>query len=200
MFKDENIISSYKGKKIIITISREYGSGGRYVGKLLAEDLGIIFYDKNIISLAAKESGLSEEYINNIDQKKKNGTYQNNNDDRLFITESKVINKIANNNSCIIVGRCADYILRNNKNVISIFLYSDNNSKVARAVKYYGLSKDKALKEITKINKARAKHYKFYTNRDWLDFNNYDLCLNVDQLGIENTVKLIKEYIDKRIG
>ena len=200
MFKDENIISSYKGKKIIITISREYGSGGRYVGKLLAEDLGIIFYDKNIISLAAKESGLSEEYINNIDQKKKNGTYQNNNDDRLFITESKVINKIANNNSCIIVGRCADYILRNNKNVISIFLYSDNNSKVARAVKYYGLSKDKALKEITKINKERAKHYKFYTNRDWLDFNNYDLCLNVDQLGIENTVKLIKEYIDKRIG
>ena len=197
---DDKIKIRYQNKPLIITISREYGSGGRYVGKLLSEELGMQFYDKNIISLAAKESGLSEEYIKNIDQKKKNGTYQNNNDDRLFIAESKVINKIANNNSCVIVGRCADYILRNNKNVISIFLYSDDNSKVARAVKYYGLSKDKAQKEITKINKERAKHYKFYTNRDWLDFNNYDLCLNVDQLGIENTVKVIKEYIDKRIG
>lgn len=189
--------NTYNGPKIVVTISREYGSGGRYVGELLAKSLGINFYDKELISLSAKESGLSEEYISKTEQKK-NSNYTGNNDDRLFIAEAKVIKDLVKKESCVIVGRCADYILKDNKNVISIFLYSDDDSKVKRAIKYYGLDKEKALKEINKINKARAKHYKFYTNRDWYDLENYDLMLNVDKKGVEETAHIIEDIILKR--
>lgn len=183
-------------RKIIVTISREYGSGGRYVGKLLAEKLGINFYDKELIHLAAIESGLSEKYIEENDQKKK-ANYESNNDDRLFIAETKIIKKIAKNESCVIVGRCADYILKDNKNTLKVFLYSDDDSKVKRAIKYYNLDKEKALKTINKINKERARHYKFYTNRDWYNINNYDLMINVDKKGVEATSEYIKEIIEK---
>ena len=181
-------------EKIIITISREYGSGGRYVGKILSEKLKIPFYDKELIKLTSKSSGLGKEYIEKSDQKLSSGKFEGNNDDRIFIAEEKVIKKLAKN-SCIFVGRCADYILKDNKNVVSIFLYSKDEDKVKRAVKYYGLDEDKALKQINKINKERAKHYKYYTNRNWYDFNNYDLALNVDTLGVENTAILIEQYL-----
>lgn len=183
--------------KIIITINREYASGGRYVGKLLADKLNIPFYDKELINEISKESGLSKKYIEDNEQKKTflSSSFYNN-DDNLFIAESKVIKKVAKS-SCVIVGRCADYILNNKKNVYRVFLYSSLDNKVKRAVKYYGLSKDKALKEITKINKQRQKHYKYYTNRDWMNFSNYDICLNVDELGIENTSDVIASIIEK---
>lgn len=180
----------YKGKHIVITISREYSSGGRYVGQLLAKSLGINFYDKEIISLTAKESGLSTSYISKQEQKK-TANYENNNDDRMFIAESKVIKKLAKEN-CVIVGRCADYILKNNKDVIKVFLYSDDENKIKRATKYYGLDSKNALKEINKINKDRARHYKYYTNQDWYDLANYDIMLNVDKFGVENTAKQIE--------
>lgn len=192
--EDKSVTETYKGQHIVITISREYASGGRYVGEIIAEKLGINFYDKKIISLSAKESGLSQEYINEIDQRKR----QTENDDRLFIAESNVIKKIAKKESCVIVGRCADYILKDNKDTIKIFLYSDDTSKVKRATKYYNLSKENALKEINKINKSRAKHYKFYTNRDWYNINNYDLMLNVDKLGVEKTADYIINYIQTK--
>lgn len=186
--------TSYKGKHIVITISREYGSGGRFVGKLVSKKLGIPFYDKELISLSAKESGLSEQYIEEIDQKKKSATYINNNDDRLFIAEKEVINNLAKK-SCVIVGRCADYILKDNKDTVKIFLYSDSKSKEKRAIKYYGLNEKNALKEIEKINKERAKHYKFYTDREWRDFDNYDFAFNVDKYGVEKTADNIVEII-----
>ena len=186
--------TSYKGKHIVITISREYGSGGRFVGKLVSKKLGIPFYDKELISLSAKESGLSEQYIEEIDQKKKSATYINNNDDRLFIAEKEVINNLAKK-SCVIVGRCADYILKDNKDAIKIFLYSDSKSKENRAIKYYGLNEKNALKEIEKINKERAKHYKFYTDREWKNFDNYDFAFNVDKYGVEKTADNIVEII-----
>lgn len=186
--------TSYKGKHIVITISREYGSGGRFVGKLVSKKLGIPFYDKELISLSAKESGLSEQYIEEIDQKKKSATYINNNDDRLFIAEKEVINNLAKK-SCVIVGRCADYILKDNKDAIKIFLYSDLKSKENRAIKYYGLDEKNALKEIEKINKDRAKHYKFYTDREWKNFDNYDFAFNVDKYGVEKTADNIVEII-----
>ena len=189
--EDKEIPIKYTGKHIVITISREYGSGGRFVGKLVAEKLGVPFYDKEIISLSAKQSGLSETYIEEIEQKKKSANYANNNDDRLFIAEQKVIETLAEKSSCVIVGRCADYILRNNKDALKVFLYSDSNSKEERAVKYYGFKKENALKEINKINKERAKHYKFYTNREWKDFNNYDFMINVDRYGVEKTAENI---------
>ena len=190
--------SNNSNKHIVITISREYGSGGRFVGQLLAEQLDIPFYDKEIISLAAKESGLSASYVKNVDETKSSASYANNNDDRIFIAEKKVIKDIAKKSSCVIVGRCADYILKNNKNTIKIFLYSDDESKVNRAVKYYGLDKNKALNKIKKINKERAKHYKFYTNREWMNLSNYDFLFNVDKYGINKTVENIINVINSR--
>ncbi len=190
--KEEKVDNKdYKGKHIVITISREYASGGRYVGKLLADKLGINFYDKELITLAAKESGLSKKYIEEIDENSR----RTENDDRIFIAESKVIKKLAKNESCVIVGRCADYILKDNKDVLKVFLYSDEDNKVNRAVKYYGLDKNKAPKIISKINKEREKHYKFYTNRNWKDFDNYDLIINVDSQGVEKTAEYISNYI-----
>ena len=189
--KDEEPQMKYNGKHIVITISREYGSGGRFVGKLVAQKLGVPFYDKEIISLSAKQSGLSEMYIEKIDQRKKSASYVNNNDDRLFIAEQKVIEELAKKSSCVVVGRCADYILRNNNNTLKVFLYSDTESKKDRAVKYYDLKEEDALKEINKINKDRSKHYKFYTGREWRDFKNYDLLLNVDKYGDEKTAENI---------
>ena len=193
--KAENNNQNYNGKHIVIPIAREYGSGGRFVGKLLADKLGINFYDKELITLTAKESGLSKEYILKEDQKKNSGNYIDNNDDLIFIAEQNIIRKLYQKESCVIVGRCADYALKDKKDVVKIFLYSDMNSKIKRAVKYYGLAKDKAEKEINKINKQRAKHYNHFTNKEWNSFGNYDLAINVDKLGVEKTAELIKNII-----
>lgn len=193
--EDIKVNNTYKGKKIVITISREYGSGGHYVGELLAKRMGINFYDKNLINLISKKSGLSKEYVEENDQKLASFKYIDNNDDRIFIAEEKVIKDLAQKESCVIVGRCADYILKDNKDTIKVFLYSSSQDKVKRAVKYYNLEEDKALKEINKINSERAKHYKYYTNRDWYDFANYDIALNVDYLGVEKTAELLEQVI-----
>lgn len=193
--EDIKVNNTYKGKKIVITISREYGSGGHYVGELLAKRMGLNFYDKNLINLISKKSGLSKEYVEENSQKLASFKYIDNNDDRIFIAEEKVIKDLAKKESCVIVGRCADYILKDNKDTIKVFLYSSSQDKVKRAVKYYNLEEDKALKEINKINSERAKHYKYYTNRDWYDFANYDIALNVDYLGVEKTAELLEQVI-----
>lgn len=200
----ESKTASKMDNNIIITISREYGSGGRYVGKLLAEKLGIELYDKNLIQLVANKSGLATEYIEDNEQNihgnllsSFNTQYGNNlsNDDNLFIEESKVIKETAEKGSCVIVGRCSDFILRDKENVISIFLYSNDENKVKRAVKYYGLDEKKALSEINKINKAREKHYNYYTQRNWRDLNNYDMAINVDSYGVEKTAQILVEFV-----
>ncbi len=193
--EDIKVNNTYKGKKIVITISREYGSGGHYVGELLAKRMGINFYDKNLINLISEKSGLSKEYVKENEQRLSSFKYEDNNDDRIFIAEEKVIKDLAKKESCIIVGRCADYILKDNKDTIKVFLYSSSQDKVKRAVKYYNLDEDKALKEINKINNERAKHYKYYTNRDWYDFANYDIALNVDYLGVDKTAELLEQII-----
>ena len=180
---------------VVITISREYGSGGRYVGRMLADMLGIKYYDRDLIQLASLESGLDSEYIKENEQTK-NTKYFYSNDDAIFIAEEKAIKNISKE-SCVIIGRCSDYILRNKKNVFKVFLYSNDSDKVKRAVKYYGLNKETALKEINKINKQRAKHYKYYTNQDWMNFNNYDIAINTDKLGTLKTAELIKDIIIK---
>lgn len=184
--------SAYTGKPIVITIAREYASGGRYVGKLLADKLGIPFYDKEIISLAAKKSGLSKKYIHEADETAR----KTENDDRLFIAETKVIKELARKESCVIVGRCADYILKDNKNTVKLFLYTDSDAKVKRATQYYGLSKKDALEKINAINKSRAKHYQFYTNRSWYNLSNYDLMLHVDKLGVDKTVDYLIKFLE----
>ena len=194
---NENQKADYQGPKIVVTISREYGSGGRYVGKLLADRMHLPFYDKELISLAAKESGLSSTYIIKNDEIMASSKYKDNNDDRLFVAEVKVIKDLAKH-SCVIVGRCSDYILKDTKNTLKVFLYSDMDSKVKRAVKYYGISKEKAEKQIESINKKREKHYKYYTDRAWKNPNNYDLMLNVDLLGVEKCAELIENIIKSK--
>lgn len=194
---NQNQKTDYQGPKVVVTISREYGSGGRYVGKLLADRMHLPFYDKELISLAAKESGLSSEYIVKNDEIMASSKYKDNNDDRLFVAEVKVIKDLAKH-SCVIVGRCSDYILKDTKNTLKVFLYSDMDSKVKRAVKYYGISKEKAEKQIESINKKREKHYKYYTGRAWKNPNNYDLMLNVDLLGVEKCAELIENIIKSK--
>ncbi len=204
--KEENQSGEIESSKenIIITINREYGSGGRYVGKLLAEKLGCKLYDKDLITMVANESGLSASYIEEKEQKVSgkllanfNSQYYNNltNDDNLFIAESNAIKEIAKKGSCVIIGRCADYVLKDQDNVYKVFLYSDDKNKVARSVKYYGKNEKTALKEINKINKAREKHYNYYTSKEWKDLSNYDFCINVDTIGTEKTAEIIKEMV-----
>ncbi len=192
-FNEVNLIKN----NFIITISREFGSGGRYVGELLAKELNINFYDKEIINLTAKESGLSEDYIIANEQVKNSFNIYYNNDDNIFLSESKIIKNISKK-PCVIIGRCADYILKDNINVYKIFLYSDLDNKIKRCVKYYGMKKEQALKEIKNIDKNRAKHYEYYTNRKWKDFSNYDLVINVDKLGVIGTVNIIKNIFKNK--
>lgn len=203
----DEINTKNENSNIIITIAREYGSGGRYVGKLLAKMLNLKFYDKNLIRIVSDESGLSASYIEENEQNihgnllsSFNTQYYNNlsNDDNLFIAESNAIRNIAEKGGCVIVGRCSNYILRDNKNVISIFLYSDDNNKIKRAVKYYGLKEENALKEINRINKNREKHYNYYTHEKWRNINNYDLSINVDKLGIEKTAEFIAKFVENK--
>ncbi len=194
---ETNINHNKDDKKIVITIAREYGSGGRYIGKLVAEKLGIKLYDKEFIEELSDKTGLTDEYIEANEQKRSlldnlNNAYYGgfNNSDELFIKESEFIKKIAKNNFCVIVGRCADYILKDKKNVIKVFIYNSLENKIKRAKKYYGM-KDNCKKEINKINKLRENHYNHYTDREWKDPANYDICLNSDEVGIEKSVDII---------
>ncbi len=199
----QNAVEAKEG--IIITIAREYGSGGRYIGKLVASELGIPLYDKEFIAEIANKTGLSEEYIENQEQKREtlaglnNGYYIGlDNKDELFLKETELIKEIAQKGSCVIVGRCADFILKENKNVIKVFIYSDMEHKIKRAVEYYHLDKNKAEKEIKRINKLRANHYKYYTEREWNNHENYDICLNSDALGVEKVAEMICNIVKEK--
>ena len=192
-------------KQVIITISREYGSGGRYIGKLVADKLGIKLYDKEFVEKLAEDTGLSAEYIENNEQKRSpleilnNGYYSGlNNSDELFIKESELIKEVTNRESCVIIGRCADFILKDNDNVVKVFVSSNMNDKIQRATEFYGIAKNKAEKEINRINKLRASHYKYYTEREWKDMSNYDICINSDKIGIENAANLICKLAEEK--
>ena len=192
-------------KQVVVTIAREYGSGGRYIGKLVSEKLGIKLYDKNFILKIAEETGLSAEYIEKNEQKRElldnlNIEYYSglSNADELFIKESDLIKKVANEKSCVIVGRCADFILKNKENVVKVFIYSDKEGKINRATNIYGIDKNKAEKEINKINKLRANHYKYYTEKEWRDPSNYDICINSDSVGVEEAAELICNMVKEK--
>ena len=203
--EEKSKVENQNGRNIVITIAREYGSGGRYIGKLVAEKLGIKLYDKEFVKKVAEETGFSEEFIKNNEQKRdaladlNNGYYFGlNNADELFLKESEIIKNTAEKESCVIVGRCADFILNDRKDVTKVFIYSDMENKVKRATEFYGLDKAKAEKEITRINKLRANHYKYYTEKEWNNPNNYDICINSDTLGVEKSADLICEIVNKK--
>ena len=192
-------------KHTVITISREYGSGGRYIGRLVADKLGIKFYDRDLVEKLSEKTGLSTEYIENNEQKRgmldalNSGCYYNlTNADELFVQESELINDLAKNESCVIIGRCSDFILKDNKDVINILVYSTMENKIERAVERYNLSKKEAEKEIKNIDKLRSNHYKHYTGKVWGENKNYDLCINSDTFGVEKAADMICEIAMKK--
>ena len=199
---DDAEVTNKLDKKLVITISREYGSGGRYIGKLVADKLGIKLYDKEFINKLSKETGFSEDYIESNEQKRDSidGLYYNgmSNADELFVKEAELIKKVANKESCVIIGRCADFVLKDKKNVIKVFVYNNMENKIKRAEKFYNIDKRKAEKEINKINKLRANHYKHYTDREWQNHENYDICINSDALGVEKSADLICEIAENK--
>mgnify|MGYP004460155841 FL=1 len=192
--KESNILKN----KIIITIAREYGSGGRYVGRLVAQKLGIKFYDKYIMVKLAEETGLSLDYIESNEQKRDNIANISSNiaglttQDNLYLEESKLIKSLSSS-SCVIIGRCADDILKDEKNILKVFIYSDMDDKIKRVTTHYNIDKKNALKEIKRINKLRSNHYKHYTGKNWGMPDNYDLCINSDLLGVEKTAEIISD-------
>lgn len=191
----------------IITISRQYGSGGRFIAKLLSEKLGIPYYDNELITMAAKESGYSEAIFEKAEQLSTHsflyslsmfgstdGMYGLPLADKVYIAQSEIIKKCAEKGPCVIVGRCSDYVLKDFDNVINFFIYSDEASKVERAVKYYGIEADKASSELRKKDKKRANYYNYYTSQSWGDYSNYHLALNSDAVGIEAAVDILASY------
>ena len=201
-------------KKVIVTISREYGSGGKVIGRKVAEKLGIAFYDRKIIEMTAEKSGLAISFIENTEQKIKNkflhnlafGGYCAGADitaaqlslpDKLFIATCDIIRHIADEGSCVIVGRCADYVLKDRKDVIDIFVYADKEYKCKRAIEEYGIAPDNVESEVVKADKYRANHYNYYTERTWGDKTNYHLCLNSGFLGIDKTVDVIVDAVNE---
>lgn len=202
---DDTSTDNILNEKIVITISREYGSGGRYIGRIIADKLGIKLYDKDFITKIAEETGLSEDYIEEKEQKRNildslnNGYYNGlNNADELFLKEAELIKKVADEEACVIIGRCADFILKDRKNVVKVFVYSAMEDKIKRATEIYGLGKDKVEKEIVRRDKLRANHYKYYTDKIWADHSNYDICINSDVLGVEKSAELICNMIKEK--
>lgn len=201
--------------KKVITISRQYGSGGRMIGEKLAKALDIPFYDNEIILRAAKESGFSEKAFENAEDKANNSllysiamgmnAYGNHDsgftqlslDDRIYLAQSEVIRKVASEGPCVIVGRCADYILKENANVVNLFIWADLEYRVKRATEFYGLSPVKATENIIKTDKRRANYYNYHSSEKWGKADNYHLSIKSDYCGIDNTVECIKAFVEK---
>ena len=190
--------------KYVITIGREYGSGGRFIGRMVAEKLGIDFYDNELIYEACKDSGISPKVFETFDEKTDGFfsaagmySYDMSLSQKVFLAQFEAIKKIASEKSCVIVGRCADYVLRDMENVCNIFICAPMEEKIKRAVEYYGVKIEKASSVITKRDKKRKTYYNFYTDMDWGKASNYDLCIN-SKLGVENCVNVIVTYVKER--
>lgn len=200
-----------KHMKKIITIGRELGSGGRTIGKMVANRLGIPYYDRELIDKAAENSGLSAKYIESSEQRITNsflynlamgtsygyGILQNANgqtlplSEQIYAAQKKVIRKFADQGRCVIVGRCADHILAEREDVLRVFIYADKDKRVLKGIQEYGMAKQTAGKEIERSDKERSRHYNTFTDKIWGDRHNYDLLLNSSTLDYENCAKII---------
>lgn len=194
-------------KKTVITISREYGSGGRIIGKKVAEALGISFYDGELLSLVAKESGYTEEFVRQNDQKRTQSLlyhlYMGSQilpaSDMIFIAQSKVIKDLYEKESCVIVGRCADYVLRGKNDVINIFVHAPLESRAERVKSEYGEKADNYVNHVRKKDKSRIAYYNYFADDSWGKAQTYELSVNSD-IGIDVAVKLIVDYIKAKQG
>ena len=208
-------------KNIAITIARQYGSGGREIGKKLAQKLNIDFFDKEILSITAKKNGLNEKMFEEVDEKPTNsflyslamgayamdGHYIYQGDitpsinDRVYQMQSEIIKELSDQKSCIFVGRCADYILEDHACLIKIFIAADMEDRKKRvALREPGLSERKLEVLIVKTDKRRANYYSYHTNLKWGVADNYDLSLNTSRISPENAVELIAKYIELKSG
>lgn len=201
--------------KKIITISREYGSGGRQIGRMAAEKLGMRFYDKELIDAAAKEIGFPAELIEDREQRLTNSllynfamgtlygmTYPREPKiselpltEQIFVAQKKAIEDAAKQGSCVFIGRCADHILRSRPDVLRVFIYADRDIRKRRAVGEYGVQLESVDEFMYQNDKRRRIHYENYTNQKWGSRENYDLMLNSGDLGIEKCVELICEAV-----
>ena len=197
----------------IITIGREFGSGGREIGEKIAQHFKIPFYDKELLARAAKESGFCEEMIKNHDERPTNSFLYNLVMDtysfgynssaymdmpishKVFLAQFDAIKKIADEGPCVIVGRCADYALADYKNSVHLFIYGDMEVKIDRISSKYEMDHEKAKELITKKDKQRQSYYNYYTSKKWSQANSYDLCINSSILGIDGTVNLILQFM-----
>ncbi|MBR3573756.1 MAG: cytidylate kinase-like family protein [Lachnospiraceae bacterium] len=200
--------------KTVITIGRQFGSGGREIGEKLAQAYDIKYYDKELIARAAKESGFCEEILMNHDERPTNSFLYNLVIDtysfgynsssfvdmpmsqKVFLAQFDTIKKIADEGPCVIVGRCADYALEGRDNVINLFIYADEDFRVRKIMEQYGMDENKARDNLVKKDKQRASYYNYYTNRKWGRAESYDLCINSSVLGIDGSVKLIKQFVE----
>ena len=197
-----------------ITIARQYGSGGREIGEKTAELLGFKYVDRELVTLASQKSGFHADVIHSIDEKATNSllytlamgsnsfgaphaTYGLNVpiNDKLFIIQSDIIKSLAEEQSCVFVGRCADYVLAEHKKRISIFLYGDMECRIKRVCESHDIDKEEAKKLIAKTDKRRMNYYNFYTGKKWGKFDNYHLSINTSVLGIEGTANIIAEFV-----
>lgn len=198
----------------VVTIGRQFGSGGHEIGEKLAAYFAIPCLDKELISRAAKESGFCEEMIENHDERPTSSFLYNLVMDtysfgynassfvdmpishKVFLAQFDAIRKVADEGPCVIVGRCADYALANRENCIHLFIYGDEQCKIERVMKKYDLTETKARELIQKKDKQRQSYYNYYSSKRWGRADSYDLCINSSVLGVEGTVKLIIQYIE----
>lgn len=188
------------------------GSGGRTIGKMLSEELGFKYYDKDLIRLASEESGINEAFFGRVDEKiktsfiKRGGVYKGGvidpsskeftSDRNLFNFQAKIIKQLADKEPAVIVGRCADFILKERRDVIRLFIYCNEETAVKNVIDAYGISEKEACKLIEKTDKDRSFYYKYYTGRDWKNAMNYNICLDTSQLDYATCVRIIKGYIE----
>ena len=202
----------------IITIARQFGSGGREVAKKVADLMGIDFYDKELIAIAAKESGLSETLFEGIEEKPTNsllyslvmgiqsgrGTYYRYGDvlnsDGIFRIQSQVIRNLAEEKSCVIVGRCSDYILREQEKLVNVFIHADDEWRIKRVMDLYDMKEKEAENTITKTDKRRSSFYNFYTNKVWGNVNNYQISIDTSKVSLDQAAELIVSYSNMAFG
>ena len=198
-------------QKIVITIARQYGSGGREIGERVAELLGIAKYDKEFVTLTAQEDEtLSEEALHQVDERATNsllytlamgsnifGLSQHAHalplNDRLFAKQSALIHRLADEHSCVMIGRCADYVLRDAPHRLSVFIYADIESRKKRVASRHDISENAAIDVINKTDRRRASYYNFYTGGKWGKYDNYHIAIDSSVLGIEGTARLIAD-------
>ena len=203
--------------KTVITIARGFGSGGRTVGKILAEKLNLDFYYNELLQLASEESGINIELFGKADEKAKSGLFKKYNrsygeyvlspnsadfvsSDNLFNYQAKIMKQLAEKGDCVIIGRCGNYILKDDPNVIKLYLYSDLETSLDRVTELYGMKPSEAKRTIDKIDKSRAAYYEYYTGKDWHDLSNYDLCVNTSGISFEKAAEIILAYIEQIKG